>query len=280
MSQPTSTLPTDISTLKQPGTLDAPDALTLCKPHLPPPNTLPHLTLPTNQQPDPNTVLLIIPTNNAFKTKLLTTHLSPPHTNTTTIPLTVPADSAVGEQPYDSAGPQGAFNRVVNAVRLLGADRLGTDGRWAAVRERGVGTVVVGAVENFIVRPGAAAAAGSGCEVPVDYGVVVLCRIPLVYDGDSEVEGRPLEWEWKVGVSKGVRVPVEYWRAAEERWGFEDEEERFGRKTVGEVLAENVEGLDKANWHKDLAGVSRYDLLEEVMGELDRKPWFRAAQVA
>ena len=278
MSQPTpSTLPTDISTLKQPGTLDAPDALTLCKPHLPPPSTLPHLTLPANHQPDPNTVLLLIPTNNAFKTKLLTTHLSPPHTTTTTIPLTVPADSAVGEQPYDSAGPQGAFNRVVNAVRLLGADRPGENGWWAAVRERRVVTVVVGAVENFIVRPGAAVAGGNRCEVPVDYGVVVLCRIPLVYDGESVVEGRPAEWEWKVGVSKGVRVPVGYWRAAEEGWGFEDAERRFGKKTVGEVLAENVKGLDKANWHKDLAGVSRYDLLEEAMGEMDCKPWFRAA---
>ena len=275
MSQPTATIPTDISTLQQPGTLDAPDALTLCQPHLPPPRTLPDLTLPANHQPDPNTVLLLIPTNNAFKTKLLTTHLSPPTTSTTTIPLTVPADSAVGEQPYDSAGPQGAFNRVVNAVRLLGTDPLGKDGR-AAVRERGVGTVVVGAVENFIVRPGAGAC-GGGYDVPVDYGVVVLCRIPLVYDGDSGVQGSPGEWEWKVGVSKGVRVPVDYWRAAEGGWGFEDEERRFGKKTVGEVLAENVEGLDKADWHRDLAGVSRYDLLEEVMREMDGKPWFRAA---
>ena len=275
MSQPTPTLPTDISTLQQPGTLHAPDALTLCQPHLPPPRTLPGLTLPANHQPDSNTVLLLIPTNNAFKTKLLTTHLSPPTTSTTTIPLTVPAVSAVGEQPYDSAGPQGAFNRVVNAVRLLGTDPLGKDGR-AAVRERGVGTVVVGAVENFIVRPGAAAC-GSGYEVPVDYGVVVLCRIPLVHDGDSGVQGRPGEWEWKVGVSKGVRVPVDYWRAAEGGWGFEDEERRFGKKTVGEVLAENVKGLDKADWHRDLAGVSRYDLLEEVMREMDGKPWFRVA---
>jgi hypothetical protein len=119
---------------------------------------------------------------------------------------------------------------------------------------------LVGAVENVISR---SARREDGAVVPVDYGVVVFCRVSLV-DGT---------WEWRVGVSGGVTVPVEYWREAE-RYGFEDGDERRqrGRVTVGEVLATNVPGLDKADWHLPLAGRSRYDLLREAMERME-VPW-------
>lgn len=270
------TLPTDRALLHQ--TLrPAPDATALCAPCIPSASALPNLTFPRtatttspSSSPSPTTnpsrrsranVLLVIPTANASKTALLTAHLAatrPPHVAALTH-LQIPAESGVGEQPYDEAGPRGAFNRVLGAVRALRAEE-----RYARVLgERGVGTVVVGAVENFVRRERERNADG-GVVVPVDYGVVVFCRI-LLGEGEEEAE-----WEWRVGVSRGVTVPVEYWRAAE-GFGFEDEGRMHGKVTVGEVMAANL-GVDKANWFLELASVSRYDLLGDAMKAME-VPW-------
>jgi hypothetical protein len=73
-------------------------------------------------------------------------------------------------------------------------------------------------------------------------------------------------------VSEGVTAPVEYWKWAE-RYGFEDGAARlYGKKTVGKVLAEHIPGLKDDNWHKQLADVSRYDLLQETMDGME-VPW-------
>ncbi|KAH6650535.1 hypothetical protein F5144DRAFT_588992 [Chaetomium tenue] len=265
------TLPTDRTLFRKP-LRPAPNATALCAPYIPSPSTLPTLTSPPSTTtttptppPNPNNVLLIIPTANASKTALLTSHLAatrPPHITSLTH-LQLPAESGVGEQPYDGAGPRGAFNRVVGAVRAL--QRQVERGACGGVL-RGVGTVVVGAVENFVRRERTAAGGGGkgGKVVPVDYGVVVFCRLSLV-PGEEKVG-----WEWRVGVSKGVMVPKEYWRAAE-GFGFEDKERRHGKVTVGEVLAANL-GVDKADWFLPLMGVSRYDLLRDAMKKMD-VPW-------
>ncbi|EAQ93091.1 predicted protein [Chaetomium globosum CBS 148.51] len=254
------TLPTDRSLFRQP-LRPAPDATALCAPYIPSPSTLPTLTTTTTRPPNPNNVLLLIPTANASKTALLTAHLAatrPPHITSLTH-LQIPADSGVGEQPYDGAGPRGAFNRVVGAVHAL--QRQAERGTYGEVLS-GVGTVVVGAVENFVRRE--RAAGEGGVLVPVDYGVVVFCRVSLA---PGEERAR---WEWRVGVSKGVMVPREYWRAAE-GFGFEDDERMHGKVTVGEVLAANL-GVDKADWFLSLMGVSRYDLLRDAMEEME-VPW-------
>lgn len=51
-------------------------------------------------------------------------------------------------------------------------------------------------------------------------------------------------------------------------FGYEDGDKRHGRKTAGEVLAANVEKLDRADWHKVVVGVSRYHILKEAMATL------------
>jgi hypothetical protein len=80
------------------------------------------------------------------------------------------------------------------------------------------------------------------------------------------------KWEWRVGVSEGVTVPADYWRAAE-GFGFEDEGSgrMHGKVTVGEVLAANL-GVDKADWFRGLTDVSRYELLRDAMKEME-VPW-------
>ncbi|KAL2184033.1 hypothetical protein L209DRAFT_693846 [Thermothelomyces heterothallicus CBS 203.75] len=214
---------------------------------------------------DPYKVLLVIPTANESKTELLCSRLSstkPAHVQLSY--CQVKADSGVGEQPYDEAGPRGAFNRAVNAVAAL----LGDEERRAAlVEDRGVGTLIVGAIENFVLRHGIEPRPGRSCG-PVDHGFVVLCRVSLL----------DKTWEWVVGVSRGVTVPWEYYSAAQ-KLGFEDEGEgegegetkTCGKVTVGKLLLANA-GVDDANWYQALAGVSRYDLLGEVLKAMD-VPW-------
>lgn len=250
---------------------------------------LPSLT-PAGAHPtrDPNKIFVIIPTANAKKTHLITTHLNTTAHKPRPITLTyhqIPADSDVGEQPYDAAGPRGAFNRVVNAVRALQADE---EGHLRALVDGGYGTLLVGAVENYIWRKPEGEktvrkrVGGGGVEkgkrggrvvmvapkVPVDYGVVVFCVVSLV---GGVVGGEP-KVEWVMGVSGGVTVPVQFYREAV-KYGFEDGmTRRQGKVTVGKVLGHNIPGLDHANWHEALAGVSRYDLLEEAMKGMT-VPW-------
>jgi hypothetical protein len=143
---------------------------------------------------------------------------------------------------------------------------------WPVAPEE-IGSVLVGSVENYIARPGGAVWGHGGeeeGEKPVDYGVVVFARVGVNHDV-AAATATAGGWEWMVGVSRGVTVPREYWRRAEE-YGFDDAEKRHGKMTVGEVLAANVPGLDKADWHKVLAEKSRYDLLKEAMGKV-KIPW-------
>ncbi|KAL2132606.1 hypothetical protein VTI74DRAFT_3596 [Chaetomium olivicolor] len=263
-------LQTDLTTLRQTQTVLPPLDPSLFDLAPPPHDALPELSLPNSAGPRPNTndVLLVIPTANKSKSALLTSHFAktkPAHVNVVQT-LTVAADSAVGEQPYDSAGPEGAFNRVVNAVAALKSDPrvidlLGGTGQGPA------GTVLVGAVENFICRR--QHRPDESTVQPVDYGFVVFCRVSLA----GPEAGK---WEWRTAVSSGVTLPVEYWREAE-GYGFEDGDEdvkgrKYGKVTVGEVLAANVPGVDKADWHLLLAGRSRYELLREAM-ERAEVPW-------
>ncbi|KAK4462989.1 hypothetical protein QBC42DRAFT_266822 [Cladorrhinum samala] len=208
----------------------------------------------------PRPILLIIPTSNASKTKLLTSHLTArlqSGAGGELSVLTIPASSEAGEQPYDDQGILGAYNRINNALLQL-PDHLPPAGDGSAAVTPAP-TVIVGAVENFISRSGPAPA--------VDYGAVVL------YNATSG--------QVKVGISRGVQVPTEYWREAE-TYGFEDgaqeseEEGKKGKVTVGEVLAAHFEGdqLDKADWHKVLSAgnVSRYELLSDALEEVG-VPW-------
>ncbi|KAK3294451.1 uncharacterized protein B0H64DRAFT_443530 [Chaetomium fimeti] len=274
-------LPTNLELLQNnTSILPAPSAAKLSNRHKPNPQTLPTIPPPapprdgTRSYPAPNRAIVqvVIPTANKGKVDLLVGHLRRTKPAGVTIAghTEVPADSGVGEQPYDGAGPRGAFRRVVAAVR-----KLGGDGEYRArLAARGVGTLLVASVENFLAREeeivGAAAGTGRvGGAVPVDYGVVVFCRVDLV-GGET---APPPPWVWRVGVSRGVTAPAEYWRAAE-AFGFEDQAREHGRVTVGELLAANIPGLDKADWHKVLAGVSRYELLGEAMRAMEAElPW-------
>jgi len=207
--------------------------------------------------PDRNNVLLIIPTANSQKTRILLKAFSPPPTGGKLHHLVVPADSGVGEQPYDDAGLQGAHNRIANALlQTLTSSPLKLD---ALLAEKKIGTVMAASIENYIQRqrqrPDGGVDVGAR---PADYGVV------MVHNATTG--------ETAAVVSAGVTVPREYLEYARS-FGFEEGDEMHGRVTVGYVLAANVPGLDLANWHAVVVGRSRYDLLEEAIEEGLRIPW-------
>lgn len=276
------------------------------------PNPRQRTPSPPASKPDrQNVVIVLIPTANAKKAGVIREKFQdkatiPAHITAVHF-ITVEAESNVGEQPYDdAAGVTGAINRVVNAaVKGLkkvpvpvanggngngGGDGNGGNGGNGKTEEKpepGVGeveallkrlnlkqgdkvTIMVGAVENYIKREKWKAADPTHQKlldvvVPVDYGVVAFCRVGLG-------ENRP--WTWKMAVSEGVTVPVAYWIAAQ-RWGFDDPQTRtHGKVTVGDVLAANVPGLDKADWHKVVTKErkSRYDILGDAMKTI-AVPW-------
>lgn len=195
-----------------------------------------------------NAVLLVIPTENTSKTAILQECLvqrAPIGLKLYTI--AVPVESDVGEQPYNDAGAQGAYNRISNALKRL------ADGEQRAEQtvfaEHGIGTVMAASIENYIQTREVAR--------PADFGVVVV---------HNATTGKTSACS-----SLGVTVPPEYIGRAR-RFGCADGDADHGNVTVGAVLAARVPGLDKADWHAVLAGRSRYDLLTEAVEGM-QIPW-------
>ncbi|KAH0565180.1 hypothetical protein GP486_001426 [Trichoglossum hirsutum] len=191
-----------------------------------------------------NAILLVIPTENEFKKRVLQEAFreqAPRGVDLHTI--SVPVESEVGEQPYNEAGVMGAHNRISNALLRLDAPEY-----QETFREKKIGAVFVASIENFIQI--------DGIDRPTDYGVVAI---------HNAIDQRTVAC-----FSQGVTVSPDYVDRAR-RFGF-DGNPNHGKVTVGRVLAANVPGLDKANWHKDLACHSRYDLLSDAVGQLPI-PW-------
>jgi non-canonical (house-cleaning) NTP pyrophosphatase len=190
-------------------------------------------------------ILLVIPTANKHKTRILTETFERQKPRGVTLHvLVLPAESNVGEQPYDEAGAEGARNRIQNSLQSL---------EESVLAEKGIGTVIAASIENFIQRP----SDGTGLN-PVDYGLVMM------YNATSRRSFSAL--------SRGVTVPRAYYELARSLGGEGLHDEIYGRVTVGEVMAASVGGVDRANWHAVVAGVSRYELLEEAMEGIS-VPW-------
>jgi hypothetical protein len=210
----------------------------------------PHLDIkvpPFEPQPFPRhgeAVFLVIPTANKSKGRLLREAFENQKPKDVVMhSIAVPFDSGVGEQPYNEAGVLGAHTRVSNALRYLNAPE-----HQEALVSKGIGTVIVASIENYIQL--------GNVGRPTDYGVVVI---------HNATAG-----ETAAGLSWGVTVPPGYVDGAR-RFGFEGNP-NHGRVTVGKILAAHVPGLDEADWHSVLAGRSRYDLLSDTISRLTI-PW-------
>ncbi|OCK73628.1 hypothetical protein K432DRAFT_364633 [Lepidopterella palustris CBS 459.81] len=189
-------------------------------------------------------ILLFVPTANQFKRKAIQSKIEArlgPNQQSHLIIHQQNIDSGVGNQPYDENGARGAYTRIRNALSWLHEN-------IQMLEEKKIGTVVVGAIENYIQRP-------LDCGPAVDYGVVVL------YNATARTTAG--------AVSRGVTVPKEFLEEAEAE-GFDDETDgrKSGKVTVGEVL-ERTFGIDKADWQKVVCGISRYVLLQEALDSFE-----------
>lgn len=187
-----------------------------------------------------NAFLLVIPTANQYKIRICKKYIEDRVTDDVAVHTVIlPVESDVGEQPYNAAGVVGAHNRISNAMH-----RLQDEEYKAILRSKGIGTVILMAIENYIQF--------DGVQRPADYGVVV------VHNASAQKSTGCF--------SCGVTVPPAFVDRAR-RFGYAGNP-NYGRVTVGQILAAHVPGLDKADWHKLLAGRSRYDILEDAIGKL------------
>lgn len=212
---------------------------------VPPPQVNPSLSpFQRHQYPSyGSAVLLVIPTENKNKRRMLEEAFRErAPKNVVVHVITVPVDSNVGEEPYNNAGAIGAHNRISNALT-----RLGTSEYQNVLTTKGIGTVIVASIESYIQT--------ENIDRPTDYGIVV------VHNATS--------CKTAARVSSGVTVPLAYVNRAR-RFGYEDQNQ--GRVTVGQILAANVPGLNKGDWHAVLAGRSRYDLLRDAIRQI-QIPW-------
>jgi len=213
---------------------------------VPPPQVNPSLPpFQRHQYPScGSAVLLVIPTENKGKRRMLEEAFRErAPKNVVVHVITVPVASDVGEEPYNNAGAIGAHNRIRNALA-----RLGTSEYQNALTTKGIGTVIVVSIESYIQT--------ENIDHPTDYGIVVVHNATTC--------------KTAARVSSGVTVPLAYVNRAR-RFGYEGDQNQ-GRVTVGQILAANVPGLDKGDWHAVLAERSRYDLLRDAIRHM-QIPW-------
>jgi hypothetical protein len=122
--------------------------------------------------------------------------------------------------------------------------------------ENNIGTVVVGAIENYI-------RVSDSNDSATDFGIVIL------YNATTRKAIH--------GISRGINVPNEYLLEAKKR-GFVDSQRKGGRVTVGTILKERFDEPARSkfgddydiskDWHLAVSGESRYNLLASVVEEL------------
>jgi len=191
-----------------------------------------------------NVVLLVIPTENESKGRLLREAFREQTPEGVIVhSITIPFDSGVGEQPYNEAGIIGAHNRISNALCYLDAPE-----HQDIFELKGIGTVIVTSIESYIQI--------QNVDRPTDYGVVAM------HNATTKQTMTCLSW--------GATVPSGYVNRAR-HFGF-DGDPNHGRVTVGQILAAHVPGVDKADWQMVLTRHSRYDLLKDAIGRLPI-PW-------
>ena len=209
-------------------------------------------------------VLLVVPTNNPHKVSLLQRLARRVLAKTaprTLLVLRRPAASGVNEQPYNDAGARGAQNRA-QAV----ATHLSSAAGNRFLQKHNVGTVLIGAVENYDeLRDAKVHGAG-----PQDIGCIALYNA-------TEQRGT-MAWSRGVQLPKGmVREAMRYGYRPGDSYGPAQPDypawpftHQGGNMTVGKVLAAHVPGLADDDPHRTLCGVSRYLLLEEAAALLAR----------
>lgn len=148
-------------------------------------------------------------------------------------------------QPYNEMGVQELRGRIEAMMRYVGGMRH-------FMKSKGIGTVVIGAIQSYI-------------RISTLDGSAAEFSIVMLYNAETTTVIQ--------GICEGVPVQTEYLRDARGA-GFWDEEATEGKTTYGETLERIFfrtaqsrlrSGLGIANdWHWIVCGQSRHDLLQAV----------------
>jgi hypothetical protein len=195
-------------------------------------------------------VLLLVPTENKFKTKVLEQKLRKELKGAELITRQYKVDTGV-KQPYDEMGERCLLERIEATLRYA-------ETNTPLFEENNIGTVVIGGIENYI-------RVSDSNDNATDFGIVML------YNATTRKAIH--------GISRGITVPDEYLLEAKQR-GCVDSQRKGGRVTVGTILKERFDeparrkfGNDydiSKDWHLAVSGESRYGLLESVVNGLGR----------
>ncbi|KAH6614684.1 hypothetical protein B0J18DRAFT_452219 [Chaetomium sp. MPI-SDFR-AT-0129] len=169
-----------------------------------------------------------------------------------------------GDQAYEGTGAARAVNRVFTALGPL----LVHEGNVKMLKDNKIGTILVCAVDDFIVRLN-----GKGMdpatrelvkEVPADWGYLTFCRVKLAADPG---------WTWTSGITQGAPVPLNHCSTAM-KGGWVDDSKTVGKLSIGSVIGDDFKakgegrGWDDRDWQGKLIGKSWYDILEDALGKI------------
>ncbi|KAF4965533.1 hypothetical protein FSARC_6683, partial [Fusarium sarcochroum] len=188
--------------------------------------------------------LVIIPTENEDKVKLLRAKLQQKKPSDIALHfLCIPTSDDGYSQPFDEQGKTCAKKRIWKASNAFMRDHS------SYLEDNRIGTVLFAVIESFFQL--------GNVERPVDAAVIAVYN---AMTGQTEA-----------GVSKGVTLHPAFVEEARSRGFVYGDQERCST-TVGEIVAERIESVKKADWHEPACGTSRYTIVGERI-EAMNIPW-------
>ncbi|KAF4969897.1 hypothetical protein FSARC_2954 [Fusarium sarcochroum] len=188
--------------------------------------------------------LVIIPTENEDKVNLFRAKLQQKKPSNIALQFLCIRTSDDGySQSFDEQGKTCAEKRVWKVANTF------NENYSDYLEDNRIGTVLFAVIESFFQL--------SNVERPVDAAVIVVHN---AMTGQTEA-----------GVSKGVTLHPAFVEEARSRGFVYGDQERC-RTTAGEVVAERIKDVDKANWQEPASGKSRYEIVGERI-EAMNIPW-------
>jgi hypothetical protein len=219
--------------------------------------------------PNGNTTLLVVPTENENKEAALEVPLANALRGYSNLgfgleKIRVAVESGVGEQPYGiKAGFEGACNRAKNLLSDEDSiSKINQKIKDLKDKEgKKVKNIIIGSVENFILPAGTKMGDNSYENDDIDFGACIYVDL--------------LANKVRYGLSNGTPVPKGFVKFAQS-FGFADVDvgNTYGLITVGNCMS-YVLGISSGDWHKWVlkSGKSRFTILKECNTKmLERRP--------
>ncbi|KAF4500257.1 hypothetical protein FAGAP_3542 [Fusarium agapanthi] len=190
--------------------------------------------------------LVIIPTKNEEKVQACETKFKNDKTNNIGdyffLQIPVPDEGLC--QPLNGQGYVCARLRITKAIDIF------RNNYPAYLEDNHIGTIIVTAIENFFERD----------------------NVPRPVDAAAGGMFNVLTGKMETNTSKGSTLDPWFLAEAERSGGFADNNKDCLRTTAGEIVAETIPGVNKADWHAVAVNKPRREFLAEMLEEMEI-PW-------